>query len=141
MSRMQSKMQGTAAAQKVSTGLTCRQSCLKRKRGPLSCRAAGSNGARQTTIHKLIEEHGNLIVPGIYDALSARICSQQGAKVAFLSGYAVRQCAHCGTHACTGTLERCWPSIAPVVRHLCPALHAVLRFSPAPQPIWPSPCL
>eukprot|EP00891_Asterochloris_glomerata_P007430 jgi/Astpho2/7430/Aster-02013 len=82
-------MQGSAAAQQVATGLTCRQSCLKRKRGPLSCRAAASNGARQTTIHKLIEEHGNLIVPGIYDALSARICSQQGAKAAFLSGYAV----------------------------------------------------
>ena len=89
--RMQRRMQGTAAAQQVSTGLTCRPSCLKRKRGPLSCRAAASNGARQTTIHKLIEEHGNLIVPGIYDALSARICSRQGAKVAFLSGYAVRQ--------------------------------------------------
>ena len=100
-------MQGTHAAQQSSTVLTCRQSCLKRKRGPLSCRAAASNGARQTTIHKLIEQHGNLIVPGIYDALSARICSQQGAKVAFLSGYAVRWCTYCSTHACTRTLERC----------------------------------
>ncbi|EFJ40546.1 hypothetical protein VOLCADRAFT_84447 [Volvox carteri f. nagariensis] len=48
----------------------------------------GSNGAR-TTIHRLIQENGCLMMPGVYDALSAKIAAHVGHKAFFVSGYAV----------------------------------------------------
>jgi hypothetical protein len=44
---------------------------------------------KQTTIHKLIEQEGVLLVPGCYDALSAKCLAKAGHKAAFVSGYAV----------------------------------------------------
>lgn len=50
----------------------------------------GANGtARQTTIHRLIEEKGALMVPGVHDALSAKALEAAGHSAAFVSGYAV----------------------------------------------------
>ncbi|KAG2436795.1 hypothetical protein HXX76_006319 [Chlamydomonas incerta] len=50
--------------------------------------ANGSNGHR-TTFHRLIEENGCLLLPGVYDALSAKAAYKQGIKAGFVSGYAV----------------------------------------------------
>lgn len=50
----------------------------------------GPNGAsRQTTVHRLIQEHGALMVPGVHDALSAKALDATGHSAAFVSGYAV----------------------------------------------------
>ncbi|KAF8064649.1 carboxyvinyl-carboxyphosphonate phosphorylmutase [Scenedesmus sp. PABB004] len=55
--------------------------------------AGGGNGQAtatgRTTIHRLIEEAGILMVPGCYDALSAKVLAGAGHKAAFVSGYAV----------------------------------------------------
>lgn len=45
--------------------------------------------ARNTRIHRLLESHGTLLFPGVYDALSARIAAQAGFEVIFISGYSV----------------------------------------------------
>lgn len=52
-----------------------------------------SNGAgRVTSVHKMITEKGVLLLPGCYDALSAKIMQQAGHQAAFVSGYAVSAC-------------------------------------------------
>ncbi|KAG6488934.1 hypothetical protein ZIOFF_050192 [Zingiber officinale] len=50
-----------------------------------------SNGAgpRKTRMHRLIEEDGIVLMPGIYDALSAAVLQSLGYKAGFVSGYAV----------------------------------------------------
>lgn len=64
-----------------------------RRRVQVFAKAAGGNGngsqGKKTTVHKLIEEHGSLLVPGCYDALSAKLLQRAGHKAAFISGYAV----------------------------------------------------
>ncbi len=45
--------------------------------------------ARDTRIHRLLAEHGTIIMPGIYDALGARIATQAGFEVLFISGYSL----------------------------------------------------
>nr|VFJ60777.1 MAG: 2-Methylisocitrate lyase, PEP mutase family [Candidatus Kentron sp. DK] len=42
-----------------------------------------------TRIHRILEEHGSLSFPGVYDTLSAKIAQQIGFPMAFVSGYAV----------------------------------------------------
>ncbi len=42
-----------------------------------------------TRVHRLLKEHGVLLFPGIYDALGARIATQVGFELLFISGYSV----------------------------------------------------
>ncbi|URD75799.1 carboxyvinyl-carboxyphosphonate phosphorylmutase [Musa troglodytarum] len=44
---------------------------------------------RKTRMHRLIEEEGIVLMPGIYDALSAAVLQSLGFKAGFVSGYAV----------------------------------------------------
>ncbi|KAG6482243.1 hypothetical protein ZIOFF_058874 [Zingiber officinale] len=46
-------------------------------------------GPRKTRMHRLIEEEGIVLMPGIYDALSAAVLQSLGYKAGFVSGYAV----------------------------------------------------
>jgi len=43
----------------------------------------------QTRVHQILENTGSLAIPGVYDALSARIAAQTGARMAAVSGYSV----------------------------------------------------
>ncbi|VVA99047.1 unnamed protein product [Arabis nemorensis] len=43
----------------------------------------------QTRVHRLIEEQGAVLIPGVYDALSAAIVQQTGFSAALISGYAL----------------------------------------------------
>ncbi|URD94123.1 carboxyvinyl-carboxyphosphonate phosphorylmutase [Musa troglodytarum] len=47
------------------------------------------NGPRKTRMHRLIEEEGIVLMPGIYDALSAAVLQSLGFRAGFISGYAV----------------------------------------------------
>ncbi|GIL74975.1 hypothetical protein Vretifemale_4819 [Volvox reticuliferus] len=58
------------------------------RRGVVCAASNGSNGAR-TTFHTLIDENGCVLLPGVYDALSAKIAARAGHKGCFVSGYAV----------------------------------------------------
>nr|VFJ93845.1 MAG: 2-Methylisocitrate lyase, PEP mutase family [Candidatus Kentron sp. H]VFJ94550.1 MAG: 2-Methylisocitrate lyase, PEP mutase family [Candidatus Kentron sp. H]VFK01095.1 MAG: 2-Methylisocitrate lyase, PEP mutase family [Candidatus Kentron sp. H] len=42
-----------------------------------------------TRIHRILEEHGSLTFPGVYDTLSVKIAQRAGFPMAFVSGYAV----------------------------------------------------
>ncbi|KAJ0257532.1 Carboxyvinyl-carboxyphosphonate phosphorylmutase [Hirschfeldia incana] len=44
---------------------------------------------QQSRVHRLIEEQGVVLVPGVYDALSAAIVQQTGFSAALISGYAL----------------------------------------------------
>ena len=46
-------------------------------------------GPRKTRMHRLIEEEGIVLMPGIYDALSAAVLQSLGFRAGFISGYAV----------------------------------------------------
>ncbi|THU58819.1 hypothetical protein C4D60_Mb03t18470 [Musa balbisiana] len=46
-------------------------------------------GPRKTRMHRLIEEEGIVLMPGIYDALSAAVLQSLGFRAGFVSGYAV----------------------------------------------------
>ena len=52
-----------------------------------------------TTIHKLIEEHGALLLPGLHDALSACAVQKVGFKARYVSGFAV-SASHLGIREC-----------------------------------------
>lgn len=56
-------------------------------RHPVTCSANGSS--KQTTIHKLIDQQKTLLIPGVHDALSAKVLAHTGHVSAFVSGYAV----------------------------------------------------
>ncbi|RZS24737.1 hypothetical protein BHM03_00057877 [Ensete ventricosum] len=43
----------------------------------------------KTRMHRLIEEEGIVLMPGIYDALSAAVLQSLGFRAGFVSGYAV----------------------------------------------------
>ncbi|RZS20512.1 hypothetical protein BHM03_00053034 [Ensete ventricosum] len=47
------------------------------------------SGPRKTRMHRLIEEEGIVLMPGIYDALSAAVLQSLGFRAGFVSGYAV----------------------------------------------------
>ncbi|KAK9740901.1 hypothetical protein RND81_03G069400 [Saponaria officinalis] len=52
--------------------------------------ANDANGVvRKTTMHRLIEEHGCVLMPGVQDALSASVVEKTGFDAAFVSGYCV----------------------------------------------------
>ena len=53
----------------------------------VTCSANGAS--KQTTIHKLIDQKGTLLIPGVHDALSAKVLAHTGHVSAFVSGYAV----------------------------------------------------
>lgn len=58
--------------------------------GPIVCCTENGRSQRgKTTIHRLIEEQNVLLVPGCYDALSAKILQSTGHVAGFISGYAV----------------------------------------------------
>lgn len=44
---------------------------------------------KQTTIHRLLRNHGSLALPGVFDTLSARIAEKTGFPMSFVSGYSV----------------------------------------------------
>ncbi|KAG6520044.1 hypothetical protein ZIOFF_017074 [Zingiber officinale] len=50
---------------------------------------AASAGTRKTRMHRLVEEEGCVLLPGIFDALSASVLQSAGFKAGFVSGYAV----------------------------------------------------
>ena len=43
----------------------------------------------KTRVHQILEKRGSLVVPGVYDTLSARIAAQAGTPLACVSGYSV----------------------------------------------------
>ena len=45
--------------------------------------------AGRTSIHRLIESEGTVLMPGCYDALSAAIVQMSGFSAGFISGYAL----------------------------------------------------
>lgn len=45
--------------------------------------------AGRTSIHRLIESEGTVLLPGCYDALSAAIVQMSGFSAGFISGYAL----------------------------------------------------
>lgn len=49
----------------------------------------GVAAAQAAAAARLIEQEGTLLLPGCYDALSAKVLAQAGHKAAFVSGYAV----------------------------------------------------
>lgn len=49
-----------------------------------------TNGTgHKTTMHRLIAEHGSVLMPGVQDALSAAVVEKTGFHAAFVSGYSV----------------------------------------------------
>ncbi|CAI9115593.1 OLC1v1016528C1 [Oldenlandia corymbosa var. corymbosa] len=46
-------------------------------------------GVKATRIHRLIEEHGVVLMPGCFDSLSAAIVEKVGFHAGFISGYAL----------------------------------------------------
>ncbi len=41
------------------------------------------------TVRNLLDQHGQLVMPGVYDALSAKIAARTGFEVVFITGYSV----------------------------------------------------
>ncbi|KAG2268966.1 hypothetical protein Bca52824_063521 [Brassica carinata] len=60
------------------------------KQNPRVVRYAYPTVRMQSRVHRLIEEQGAVLVPGVYDALSAAIVQQTGFSAALISGYALR---------------------------------------------------
>ena len=46
-------------------------------------------GMPGTRVHKILEQHGSIVFPGVYDTLSARLAERAGFPMAFISGYSV----------------------------------------------------
>lgn len=54
--------------------------------------AGGARSAREgrlSRVRTLMEKHGTIIFPGVYDALSAKLAEQAGFELLFISGYSV----------------------------------------------------
>lgn len=43
----------------------------------------------RTRVHQILERHRSIVFPGVYDTLSAKLASQTGFPMAFISGYSV----------------------------------------------------
>lgn len=69
-----------------------------------SVRCSGNGASKQTTIHKLVAQKKTLLIPGVHDALSAKVLAHTGHVSAFVSGYAV---SHARSHAQTLCQSRC----------------------------------
>ena len=67
----------------------------------ISCSANGA--PKKTTVHRLIDQQGALLVPGVHDALSAKVLAHTGHVSAFVSGYAVSVACHGFRYVAT-----CW---------------------------------
>ncbi|WZY98500.1 hypothetical protein YC2023_070829 [Brassica napus] len=59
------------------------------KQNPRAVRYAYPSVRMQSRVHRLIEEQGAVLIPGVYDALSAAIVQQTGFSAALISGYAL----------------------------------------------------
>ncbi|CAN7021753.1 unnamed protein product [Brassica rapa subsp. trilocularis] len=59
------------------------------KQNPRAVRYAYPTVRMQSRVHRLIEEQGAVLIPGVYDALSAAIVQQTGFSAALISGYAL----------------------------------------------------
>lgn len=75
-----------------------------------------SSGGR-TRIHRLIEEHGTVLMPGVHDALSACVAQKVGFDAAFVSGFGV-SASHLGKPD-FGLLTT--SEVAEVARRVCSA--------------------
>src|SRR4051812_50163391 len=42
-----------------------------------------------TRVHRVLEQSGSIVFPGVYDTLSARIVQRVGFPMSFISGYSV----------------------------------------------------
>lgn len=56
---------------------------------PRAVRSVYPTVRMQSRVHRLIEEQGAVLIPGVYDALSAAIVQQTGFSAALISGYAL----------------------------------------------------
>jgi 2-methylisocitrate lyase-like PEP mutase family enzyme len=43
----------------------------------------------RTRVHQILEKHGSIVFPGVYDTLSAKLAARAGFPMAFISGYSV----------------------------------------------------
>jgi methylisocitrate lyase len=43
----------------------------------------------KTSVRQLLKQHGQLVMPGVYDALSAKIAGRAGFEVVFITGYSM----------------------------------------------------
>jgi methylisocitrate lyase len=43
----------------------------------------------RTRVHEILERHGSIVFPGVYDTLSAKLAERAGFPMAFISGYSV----------------------------------------------------
>jgi 2-methylisocitrate lyase-like PEP mutase family enzyme len=43
----------------------------------------------RTRVHDILERHGSIVFPGVYDTLSAKLAARAGFPMAFISGYSV----------------------------------------------------
>jgi 2-methylisocitrate lyase-like PEP mutase family enzyme len=43
----------------------------------------------RTRVHEILDRHGSIVFPGVYDALSAKLAARAGFPMAFISGYSV----------------------------------------------------
>jgi 2-methylisocitrate lyase-like PEP mutase family enzyme len=43
----------------------------------------------KTRVQKILDTHGSIVFPGVYDTLSARLAARAGFPMAFISGYSV----------------------------------------------------
>lgn len=75
------------------------------------------SGGGQTRIHRLIEEHGTVVMPGVHDALSACVAQKVGFDAAFVSGFGV-SASHLGKPD-FGLLTT--SEVAEVARRVCSA--------------------
>ena len=41
------------------------------------------------SVRQLLDQHGQLVMPGVYDALSAKIAARSGFEVVFITGYSL----------------------------------------------------
>ncbi|ESQ34654.1 hypothetical protein EUTSA_v10008020mg [Eutrema salsugineum] len=59
------------------------------RQNPRAVRSVYPTVRMQSRVHRLIEEQGAVLIPGVYDALSAAIVQQTGFSAALISGYAL----------------------------------------------------
>ncbi|MCI0332643.1 MAG: oxaloacetate decarboxylase [Planctomycetes bacterium] len=43
----------------------------------------------RTRVHEILDRHGSIVFPGVYDTLSAKLAARAGFPMAFISGYSV----------------------------------------------------
>jgi len=77
-----------AAMSSVLVAEAARKAARMPRLGSLRAMSTQSSGG-QTRIHRLIEEHGTVVMPGVHDALSACVAQKVGFDAAFVSGFGV----------------------------------------------------